>query len=466
MEPIEALAARLRSRGLSPVELAKRCLERIDALDGTFHAFVDVDAEAALDAARTAEREIAAGSWRGPLHGIPYGVKDLCDARGMCTTGGSRILKPTRATEDSAVVARLRAAGAVLIGKTNLHELAFGPLGTNPHFGDTRNPWDAARHSGGSSGGSAAAVATEMCVFAIGSDTTGSIRIPASFCGVVGLKPTYGSVDGAGCLPLAWSLDHFGPMTRFVEDAALVFRELTDRGSAAAQTARTIASPLSVGVLLDFVEDAAADVARCFDEALAALAKLGCVTVDVRLRDASLIGPAAAAIVHVEALAAHGPRIADRTAELAPDVCERFELAALVSAVEYVNAQRVRRLLMEDVAVALHGCDVLVCPTEPIGAPRLDEPAVAGRRGLEPKASVVTRFTRLFNLTGHPAITVPCGLDEAAMPVGLQFAARHHDEAALFHVAAQFERATGWHAQVAPAVAGASDLVDGSAAVE
>jgi aspartyl-tRNA(Asn)/glutamyl-tRNA(Gln) amidotransferase subunit A len=455
MEPIATLATRLRSRALSPVDLAKRCLARIDALDGTLHAFISVDGEATLDAARVAEREIAAGGWRGPLHGIPYGVKDLCDVQGMTTTGGSRVLPRAPATEDSAVVARMRAAGAVLVGKTNLHELAFGPLGTNPNFGDTRNPWDATRHSGGSSSGSAAAVAAQMCAFAIGSDTTGSIRIPASFCGVVGLKPTYGSVDADGSLPLAWSLDHFGPIAGCVDDAALAFRALARAGSSGADRPADVTSPLRVGVLLDFVEDAAPDVARCFDEALAALANLGSVAVDMRLRHAPLICPAAAAIVHAEGLAAHGPRVADRIGELAADVRERFELATLVSAVEYVNAQRARRLLMEEVDGALASCQLLACPTEPIGAPRLDEPSVSGRRGPEPKAAVVTRFTRLFNLTGHPAITVPCGFDEAGMPVGLQLIARHHDEATLFHVAAQFERATGWHARVPPALGGA-----------
>jgi aspartyl-tRNA(Asn)/glutamyl-tRNA(Gln) amidotransferase subunit A len=451
MDPIAALAAQLRSRALSPVDLAKRCLERVDALDGTLRAFIGVDAESTLEAARLAEREIAAGGWRGPLHGIPYGVKDLCDVQGMTTTGGSRVLSRSLATEDSAVVARMRAAGAVLVGKTNLHELAFGPLGTNAHFGDTRNPWDPARHSGGSSSGSAAAVAAQMCAFAIGSDTTGSIRIPASFCGVVGLKPTYGSVDGEGSLPLAWSLDHFGPIAGSVDDAALVFHQLTGVPVPAGRAQAT--SPLHIGILLDFVEDSAPDVARCFDEAVATLAKLGCATIDARLRHAALIGPAAAAIVHAEALAAHGPRVAGRTAELGADVRERFELAALVSGVEYVNAQRARRLLMEDLDAALARCDVLACPTEPIGAPRLDQPSVPGPRGPEPKAAVVTRFTRLFNLTGHPAITLPCGLDDAGMPVGLQIVARHHDEATLFHVAAQFERASDWHARV-PALLG------------
>jgi aspartyl-tRNA(Asn)/glutamyl-tRNA(Gln) amidotransferase subunit A len=220
---------------------------------------------------------------------------------------------------------------------------------------------------------------------------------------------------------------------------------------------------LRIGVLLDFVEDAAPDVARRFDEALAALAKLGYAVVGMRLRHAPLIGPAAAAIVHGEGLAAHGPRVAGRMAELATDVRERFELAALVSAVEYVNAQRARRLLMEELDAALASCHVLACPTEPIGAPRLDEPFVSGQHGPEKKAAVVTRFTRLFNLTGHPAITVPCGFDENGMPVGLQVVARHHDEATLFRVAAQFERATGWHARVPAAL---ERLVNGRAAVE
>lgn len=456
MDSIAALAKQLRRRTLSPVDLAKRCLERIDALDGTLHAFIAVDAKATLDAARAAEREIAAGGWRGPLHGIPYGVKDLCDVKGMATTGGSRALPRAAAAGDSVVVARLRAAGAVLVGKTNLHELAFGPLGTNPHFGDTRNPWDPTRHSGGSSSGSAAAVAAQMCVFAIGSDTTGSIRIPASFCGVVGLKPTYGVVDGAGSLPLAWSLDHFGPIARSADDAALVFRELAGEGPTRADRRAGVRSPLRIGVFLDFAEEAAPDVARRFDDALATLAELGYVAAGMRLRHASLIGPAAAAIVHAEGLAAHGPRVAKRMAELAADVRERFELAALVSAVEYVNAQRARRLLMEELDTALASCHVLACPTEPIGAPRLDEPLVSGQRGPEPKAAVVTRFTRLFNLTGHPAITVPCGFDDNGMPVGLQLVARHHDEATLLRVAAQFERATGGQARVPPALESAS----------
>jgi aspartyl-tRNA(Asn)/glutamyl-tRNA(Gln) amidotransferase subunit A len=458
---LDTLARRIRSGQLSPVELVRHYLERIARHDGALHAFIEVHARQALDEATVAEQAIRDGHYRGALHGLPYGLKDNFHVLGRVTTAGSAT--GVVATEEASVVARLRRAGAILIGKTSLHELAFGPLGTNPHYGDVRNPWRGDRHSGGSSSGSAAAVAAGFCAFALGTDTTGSIRIPASFCGTVGLKPTYGLVSRAGVVPLAWTLDHVGVICHSVIDAATVLSAIAGPDERDPTTvSRAVpsyssaacgdVSNLRIGVISDYVTASSTEVAAHFNRAIDRLRDLGAVVEKVAIPEAASTAAAAAAIVYAEALACHRDLVETRGDRLAGDVRERFSLARCVTGVDYVNAQRLRTLLIERCRDLFARFDVLASPTEPVTAPPFAEETIAVGGEVATKASVVTRFTRLFNLTGHPAMTLPCGFSDEGLPVGLQLVADHHAEAMLFRVGAAYQQATDWHHRI-PALA-------------
>ena len=443
---IAEVGALMRSGRASPVDIVDECLDRIVRHDPDLHAFIEVRREEACQAARAAEADLARGVDRGPLHGIPYVVKDLMHVRGWRTTAGSRVLDDAPAVQDADVVARLREAGAILLGKSNLHELAFGPLGTNPHFGDTRNPWNTSRHAGGSSSGSAVAVASGMCVFAIGTDTTGSIRIPAAFCGVTGLKPTYDRVSRDGVVPLAWSMDHVGPLCRSAADARLVMDTICRDGyTHGGALVEPPVRGLRCAVLSDFTAPCAPGVAAAWADTVRALESLGLILHEASVPAAAATAGVAAAVLFPEALSCHRSIFAQHAASLAPDVRERFELAGLVSGADYVDGQRARRLLTEQVDGILAQAHVIACLTEPVEAPPLDAGMIDAGSGPEPKAAVVTRWTRLFNLTGHPAITVPCGMTAAQMPVGLQLAARHDDERTLLRIADAYQQITAWH---------------------
>ncbi len=462
---IAELAAQIRSRALSPVELVESLLGRIERWMA-LNAFITVTADAARAQAREADREIASGRYRGPLHGIPVSLKDLIDTRGIRTTCGSRILAEHVPTEDATLVARLRQAGAVLVGKTTLHEFAYGVTTNNPHFGPTRNPWDLERIPGGSSGGSGAAVAAGLGPASIGTDTGGSIRIPASLCGVVGLKPTYGRVSRHGILPLAWSLDHPGPLTRTVEDAALILNVIagSDAGDLATlgqsvpdftEALRHPVAGLRVGVVADdFHREMTEDVRAAYEEALRALGSLGIQLENVPFPRPAEAGIAQTTIIMAEAASVHERWLRDRPGDYGADTLARLRRGQFLTATQYLRAQRVRALLVEEVGDLLRSHIALVLPTTPCVAPLINQDTVMVGDTPSDVRAILTRMTRLANFTGLPAISVPCGVGAEGMPVGLQVVGRPMDEATVLAIAHAYEQTTPWHTRRPPEPAG------------
>jgi len=459
---ITELARLLRDREISSFEATRAYLERIERLNPRLNAYISVTAELAEAQARQADSEIGAGSYRGPLHGVPVGIKDLFDVEGVPTTFGSKILRNSPAAPaDAAVVARLKQAGAVILGKQNLHEFAFGITSENPHFGVVRNPWNTACSPGGSSGGTASAVAAGLCAAGMGSDTGASIRAPASFCGVVGLKPTYGRVSRRGALPLAWSLDHAGPLARTVADSALMLQAIAgfdpqDPGSADALVPDFSAqldvgvSGLRVGVprehFFDLVEP---DVDRLVRDALGVLEGLGARLEEVSLPHTPHAQVAGNVIMSTEAAAWHATWLRERPRDYGADVLARIRGGQLVRAVDYLAAQQMRTLIQDDFRRAFEHVDVVVVPTVPLVAPPIGHTQEArGPLHVAPRA-IANRATVPCNLTGMPAISVPCGFSDG-LPVGLQVMGAAFDEARVLRVAAAYEAATSWRASRPP----------------
>jgi len=458
---VSELAARIRSRDLSPVAVVDALLARIERC-GVLNAFITVTADAARAQAASAEREIAAGRYRGPLHGIPVSLKDIIGTKGIRTTRGSRIFVDHIPTEDATVTARLYHAGAVLLGKNALHEFAFGVTTNNPHYGPTRNPWRLDRIPGGSSGGSGAAVAAGLGPVSIGTDTGGSIRIPAALCGIVGLKPTYGRVSRHGVFPLSWSLDHVGPLTRTVEDAALVLqaiagpdpRDPSTLGQTVPEFTSRLATPITglrVGVLTDeYHREVADDVRAPFRAALDVLAERGLDLEDVAFPRANEARTAAATVLFAEAASVHERWLRDRAADYGVDTLALLQQGQFITATQYLRAQRVRTLIVNEVGTLLRRYAALVLPAIPVVAPAIGQPTVTlGGRSGETRGAV-TRLVRLINLVGLPAITVPCGFGADGLPVGLQVVGRAMDEPTVLAIAHAYERATPWHTRRPP----------------
>ena len=447
---LEDAAALVRDRRVTPAELTEACLARIEAVEPRLNAFVTVTADVARTQAREAGDEIAAGRYRGPLHGIPVAVKDLFATRGIRTTAGSRILADWIPDEDATVVRRLREAGAVLLGKLGLHEFAYGVSSVNPHFGDVHNPWDTTKIPGGSSGGSAVAVVAGEAYAALGSDTGGSIRIPASLCGCVGLKPTFGRASLFGAVPLAWSLDHPGPLARTVRDVAVATAAIAGydpRDPISADRpvpdflAGIDAGPrnLRVGLPTDHVWDECDPaIATAVRGAIEALAGAGAEIHEVRWTRAAEYAKASSAVLGVEARAYHEGAFPGRSADYGPLIRARLASQGDVDAETYARSMR---LLLEARGGAadrdLDGVDVLAMPTVPSRAWTIEEAKEI------PRPSEWTRITRIFDLTGQPAISVPCGIDPDGIPIGLQFAARMWDEAAALRAARAYELVRG-----------------------
>ena len=439
-------ASRLRARSVSSEELTRASLATIARLNGQLNAFLTVLEETALARARAMDAELAAGRNRGPLHGIPVAVKDVFSTRGVRTTCGSRLFADFVPSIDAAVVEKLDAAGAVLVGKTGMHELAYGITSNNPHFGAVRNPWDPARIPGGSSGGSGAAVASGMVFMAMGSDTGGSIRIPASFCGVVGLKPTSGRVSRYGVRPLDFSLDHMGPLARTAQDAAVALEALAgwdprDDTSSRRPVSKYLpdAQPSIAGVRIGVPEnfyfqrvdpEVAAAVRRTIQEAEALEAQ----TVPVRVPDIAALNAVSRVILLAEASAVMEPYM-DRRGEIGADVLALLDQGRLLPATDYINAQRLRRVFMRDFAKLWGEVDCLITPTTPITAPRIGETAATIDGQTDDVRLASTRLVRGFNVVGLPAISVPCGLDSRGLPMGMQIVARPFAEAMVFRVA-------------------------------
>ena len=452
------------TKQVSPVEVVRTYLERISGLDPTVRAFITVSADAALEAARAAESVLMAGHPVGPLHGVPWAPKDLYSTKGLRTTGGSKILGEWVPSEDSTVVARLTRAGAIVLGKLNMHEFAYGPEGITAHYGDTRNPWsaDAHRIAGGSSSGSGAAVAAALAPGSLGSDTGGSIRIPASLCGITGLKPTYGRVSRAGVLPLAWSMDHVGPMTRSARDCALMLSAIAGYDPADPTTS-VLPVPdygaaltgdvkgLRVGLLRAHFTDPAAPEVRAAVEGVAKqLEQGGALVDDVNLTQVIHVATASAAIVASEALAYHAPWMRSRAQDYQPDVRERLRLGAFVNGAHYVRAQQIRALVAREIDEALARRDVLLAPATPLVAPVLGERETALGDGPSDVRAALLRCTRPFNFSGHPACAAPCGFTAAGLPIGAQIVGRPFDEATVLRVVDAYQRVTDWHTRRPP----------------
>jgi aspartyl-tRNA(Asn)/glutamyl-tRNA(Gln) amidotransferase subunit A len=464
---IAELAPLVERREVSPVELTEAALARLEATEPRLNAFITRLGDRAREAARAAEREIAGGRYRGPLHGMPISLKDIFDTRGIRTTSGSRILADHVPDRDSAVAERLAAAGTILIGKTNLHEFAYGVTTNNPHYGATRNPWNPERVPGGSSGGSAAAVAVGAGLASMGTDTGASVRLPASFCGIVGLKPTYGRISKYGVLTLAWSLDHPGPMTRCVRDAALMLAATAgpdprdpccaDEPVADGESRRILAGldrgarGLRIGLPRAYFFDGAGDeVRRAVEAAVGVLIAQGAETVEVELPHIDLAPRALTAIIAPEASAFHREWLAERPDDYGRDVIERLEGGFLISGVDYVHAQRLRRLVREDFRAAFERVDVVATPTAPVPAFPIGDSSVVLRGETVEARGVATRFTSPFNLTGLPAISVPCGFSDDGLPIGLQLVGAPFDEATVLRAAQAYESATDWHTRRPP----------------
>jgi aspartyl-tRNA(Asn)/glutamyl-tRNA(Gln) amidotransferase subunit A len=451
------LSRLIRRRALSPVDLTRALLARIDRLEPRLNAFITVTADLALAQARRAEKEIIKGAYRGALHGIPICLKDLFYTRGVRTTAGSSILRNFVPAENAAVVERLFDAGAVLLGKTNMHEFAYGATNINPHFGPARNPWTADRMSGGSSGGSAVAVAAGLAVASLGTDTGGSIRIPSAACGCVGLKPTHGRFSLCGVIPLAPSLDHVGPICRCVEDAALLLEVIVGadpcdpdgkrrRGERFARDLRKEMRNLRIGVPKQyFFDHLQPDVRRRVTAAIATMEQNGAELRDVDLKLLGETTRLAGDLTVAEALVYHAKWMRRRSANYGADLRLRLQEGMAMSALAYLQAQEVRRAYTYEFEKALRSVDLLAVPTLPIAAPRLEESEVriVGRK--ENVRLALLRLTRPANLTRMPAITVPCGFTSDHLPVGLQLIGRSLDESTLLRAAHAYERLTPWH---------------------
>jgi aspartyl-tRNA(Asn)/glutamyl-tRNA(Gln) amidotransferase subunit A len=450
LETIVELAPRLRRKEVSPVEVTRACLKRIEELNPTLNAFITVTAESALAEARTAETEITRGDWRGPLHGVPVALKDLIDTAGVRTTAASALFERRVPTEDAEVVQRLRRAGAVILGKNNLHEFAYGGSSLVSFFGDVHNPWSPAHVAGGSSGGSAAAVAAGLCYAAIGTDTAGSIREPAALCGCVGIKPTYGRVPARGVIPLSWSLDHVGPLAATVGDAAVVLQAIAgydplDVGSVDVPVSdyvsglREATKSLRVGVpRAHFYDDLDDEVRAAVEQALAVVRSL---VADVR--DVEIEVTTDRTVQAAESFAYHAENVARSPELYQPETLRRIRSGENISTPEYIK--RLRELDQERRRAHdfFAEVDLLVTPTMPIPAPAIAE-LKKDPAALRPAELALLRNTRPFNVWGPPAISVPCGFTKSGLPIGLQIAGPHWREDLVLRVAQAYERATEW----------------------
>lgn len=436
---IDAFGRKLRAGELTSIEVTDACLRRIDADNGRLNAFVHVDADQARRQARDRDLELARGHDRGPLHGVPISIKDLLDVRGTPTTAASRVREGHIAERDATAVAHLRRAGAVFVGKTNLHEFAFGTTSEDSAFGAVRNPHDPSRSPGGSSGGSAVSVAAGMALATVGTDTGGSIRIPAAACGVVGLKPAHGEVPVDGVVRLSRMLDHVGPLARSVTDAWLLYRALL--GESPRDLATVPASGLRLAVLRPYFCDLLDDEVRSrFEQSLERLRAAGARIDDASIAHAAAIAPIYLTLVLADAASYHAATLEGMPERYTPPVRMRLEMGRYVLAEDYVRALAGRDVLRREVDAALAPYDALVLPALPIPAPPLGATTLTIGDTTEPVRNLMLRETQLFNLTGHPAIALPCGRTAAGLPCGLQLVGSRTQTEQLVRMALTCER--------------------------
>jgi aspartyl-tRNA(Asn)/glutamyl-tRNA(Gln) amidotransferase subunit A len=453
---ISEIGAALRTKKVSARELAEEALRGVADANPRLNAFITITEAAARARAAVLDDELARGIDRGPLHGIPIAHKDNIYTRGVRTTSGSKIFADFVPDHDATIVSQLNDAGANMIGKTGLHEFAYGITSNNPHFGAIRNPWDPERIPGGSSGGSAAAVAAGIVPLATGTDTGGSIRIPASFCGVVGLKPTYERVSRVGIMPLGLTQDHAGVLAGTVRDVALAFRLIAKHSSGYAPAAQTDHHAMTLGGMRIgvpdnfFVERIAPDVMLSFRAAVQTAAALGAHVTEIRLPDVEALN-AVGRIGQLSEVSALLARYLDRRSELGKDIVLLLEQGRLIPAIDYLNAQRVRTVLAREFAKIWKHLDCLMTPATPITAPKIGEMSVAIGSATEDVRIAATRLTRPFNILGWPALALPCGFSNAGMPIGLQLVAPPQQEDSLLQAGAALEDAFGIAGREPPA---------------
>ena len=444
----------LRARRVSSRELVTESLRQIERLDSKLNAFITVTGEMALREADERDSELASGIDRGPLHGIPIAHKDLMRTKGVRTTAGSKIYANYVPQRDAAIVTKLHQAGAISIGKTGLHELAYGITSNNPHFGAIHNPWDLTRIPGGSSGGSAVAVAAGIVPFTTGTDTGGSIRVPASFCGIVGLKPTFGRINIRGVLPLGFSQDHVGPLTRTVRDAAVAFQSMLDDPTGYVPPANPNLTGLRVGWPKNFfMEQVDPEVDTAVRAAFQTAGTLGARVIELEMPDMNALRAAASTCLLVEAATAVRPYL-DRRADFGADVLAMLDQGKAIPAIDYIEAQRTRRRIGRRFAKLFEEVDCIFTPTTPITAPKIGQTGVEIRGVTEEVRTAATRFTRVMNALGLPAISIPCGFSRGGLPIGLQIIAAARQEDLLLRAAATMEDAMALTA-CAPSVAAA-----------
>ena len=443
---------------VSPVELLEECLTRIHSLDGELRAFITLTESSARQAALMAETAIIEGEYQGPLHGIPLGLKDLYHIEGVATTAGSKIMAGFVPKEDATSVGRLKGAGVVVVGKLNMHPFAYGAVGLNPDYGDPRNPWDRTRIAGGSSSGSGVALAAGMLPAATGSDTGGSIRIPASLCGVVGIKPTYGRISRQGIIPLSWSLDHAGPMARCVEDCAILLeamagedpKDSTSSSDPVPDFRATLRQPITdlrAGVPKQFFSGIQDGVRDSVNQAIQILESLGVKLVEIDVPSMDEAAAISMGILGPEVATYHKDIIAEHASEYPEDIRRRILPNLFIPAVDYIRAMQMRTSFTRRYYEVFDTCDFLVTPTEPMTAQPIGQTTIVIDGEERNNQGLLTRFTSPFNIAGLPAISVPCGYDHHGLPVGLQIVGKPFDESTVLQVAYAYEQATEWHAR-------------------
>jgi len=441
MISIQEAASQLRARRVSSLELTRACVSQIERLNPKVNAFITVLRAEAEKAAAERDAELARGIDRGPLHGIPVAYKDLIFTKGIRTTAGSRIYENFIPDHDAKLVEDFAKAGVVLVGKTGLHELAYGITSSNPHFGPVRNPHDLERIPGGSSGGSGAAVVTDMCYMAMGSDTGGSIRIPASFCGCVGLKPTFGRVPRHGCFPLGFSLDHMGPLTRTTRDAAISLEAISSLRGSVLPNGQASIKGLRIGLPENYYFDrtqpeVAAGVRKMADAA----AWLGAQVRPVRVPDIDAINAVARVILLVEATAALSPHLEKRDL-FGTDVMALFDQGRMIPGVDYLNAQRLRRKQQREFSKIWKDVDCLFLPGTPTTAPKIGQTRMVIDGVEDDVRLATTRPVRAINALGLPVLSLPTGTDATGLPMGVQIVGRLWDESTLIRLGSALEDA-------------------------
>jgi len=452
---IRELSRGIRKREVSPAELTHECLNRIEKLNPKLNAFITVLAEQALEEARKAEQEVFRGKYRGPLHGIPIGLKDIIDTAGTRTTAASAVFRDRVPTKDAEVVRRLRCGGAIILGKQNLHEFAYGGSSMISCFGEVRNPWDTSRIAGGSSGGSAASVAVGMGYAAIGTDTAGSVRLPAAYCGVVGVKPTYGRVSTRGVIPLAESYDHVGPLTNTVCDGALVLQVLAGYDPRSPKTANVPVADytcdldetlpaLRIGVpRAFFFESLDAEIAAAVEKAIRVIREMGC---DIR-DEFPLDVPTERTLSSAESWGYHKEFVANSPELYQPATLARIRAGENIAQTDIDRAKQALAASRESIKKIFEEVDLLLTPTVPVPPPSVAE-LKENPDKLRPTELLMLRNTRPFNVWGIPAISIPCGLTSTGLPIGLQLAGAPWSPDTILHLAHKLEQGTEWHKTV------------------